>query len=211
MIKDKFGDRLDQWIQAIFPFLFKRPVDPNLLTVVGAGVCLAAAVAFGMGQFVLGAVLLGLGGLCDLVDGVVARHFDISSRFGAFLDSTFDRLVDMAVLLALVFHYMTVGDVTTALVAGVGLVSSVLTSYTKARAEAIQVSMPGGFVERGERVVLIIAGGLFGLMVPALWILAVGATATVVQRFDIARRGFESQDETVEEPRPTTRRVAHGE
>jgi CDP-diacylglycerol--glycerol-3-phosphate 3-phosphatidyltransferase len=213
VIKEKFGPKLDQWIQTIFPLLFKRQVDPNLLTVVGAGVCVAAAIAFGMGQFVLGAVLLALGGLCDLVDGVVARHFDISSVFGAFLDSTLDRLVDMVVLLALVFHYVQVGDVTTGLVAGVGLVSSVLTSYTKARAEAIDVSMPGGFIERGERIVLIIAGGLFGLMEPALWILAVGATATVVQRFDSARRSFDSQDQPEAETDASgaNQPVTHGE
>ena len=52
MIKDKYGDKLDQWIRTIFPFLFKRPIDPNLLTIIGAGVCVAAAVAFGPGQFV---------------------------------------------------------------------------------------------------------------------------------------------------------------
>lgn len=193
MIKEKFGSKLDQWIQTIFPFLFKKPVDPNLLTVVGAGICVAAAVAFGMGHFRLGALLLWLGGMCDLVDGVVARHWQISSAFGAFLDSTLDRLVDMAVLLALALYFAQGGDITTAVVAGVGLVSSVLTSYTKARAEAIDVSMPGGFIERGERVVLIVAGGLLGLMEPALWILAVGATATVVQRFESARRAFDAR------------------
>jgi len=193
VIKEKYGHKLDQWIKTILPFLFKRPVDPNLLTVIGAGVSVAGAIAFGMGQFVVGGLLLTLGGLCDLVDGVVARHFGISSAFGAFLDSTLDRLVDMAVLLALVVHYMDAGDLTTALVAGVGLVSSVLTSYTKARAESIDVSMPGGFIERGERIVLIVAGGILGIMQPALWVLAVGSTATVVQRFDAARRGFSSQ------------------
>jgi CDP-diacylglycerol--glycerol-3-phosphate 3-phosphatidyltransferase len=211
VIKDKFGHKLDQWIQTIFPFLFKRPVDPNLLTVVGAGVCLAAAVAFGMGEFVLGGLLLTLGGLCDLVDGVVARHFGISSAFGAFLDSTLDRLVDMAVLLALVVFYVGQGDVTTALVAGVGLVSSVLTSYTKARAEAIDVSMPGGFVERGERIVLIVAGGVLGLMQPALWVLAVGATATVVQRFDSARRAFGAQPAKPPGAPSGSHPVTHGE
>jgi CDP-diacylglycerol--glycerol-3-phosphate 3-phosphatidyltransferase len=211
VIKDKLGHKLDQWIHTIFPFLFKRQVDPNLLTIVGAGVCLAAAVAFGMGEFVLGGLLLTLGGLCDLVDGVVARHWKVSSAFGAFLDSTLDRLVDMAVLLALVIHYATLADVTTALVAGTGLVSSVLTSYTKARAEAIDVSMPGGFVERGERIVLIVAGGILGLMEPALWILAVGATATVVQRFDSARRAFGTLSGQKPGSAAPSQPVTHGE
>jgi phosphatidylglycerophosphate synthase len=196
VIKDKFGDRLDQWIHTIFPFLFKWKVDPNLLTALGAVVCVGAAVAFGMGEFRIGALLLMLGGVCDLVDGVVARHFGNSTAFGAFLDSTLDRLVDMAVLLGLVLHYALAGDATMALVAGIGMVSSVLTSYTKARAEAIDVELDGGsIVERGERVALLIAGGLFGVMQIALWVLAVGATATVVQRFTSARRVLAAQDE----------------
>lgn len=210
MIKEKYGHKLDQWIKTVFPFLFKRQVNPDLLTVMGAGICVAGAIAFGMGQFVAGALLLALGGLCDLVDGVVARHFSISSPFGAFLDSTLDRLVDMAVLLALVVHYMGAGDLTTALVAGVGLVSSVLTSYTKARAESIDVSMPGGLIERGERIVLIVAGGMFGIMQPALWVLAVGSTATVVQRFDAARRAFGRLDGAQAPPPAASQPLAPG-
>ena len=211
MIKDKLGHKLDQWIRTILPFLFRRPIDPNLLTVIGAGICLAGAVAFGMGQFLLGGLLLTLGGLCDLLDGVVARHFGISSQFGAFLDSTLDRLVDMAVLLALVFHYLGQGDATTALVASAGLIASVLTSYTKARAEAIDVAMPGGLVERGERIVLIVAGAILGVMQPALWVLAVGATATVVQRFDSARRAFGSQSAKRPEAAAASQPITPGE
>jgi CDP-diacylglycerol--glycerol-3-phosphate 3-phosphatidyltransferase len=191
VIKDKFGDRLDGWIQTIFPFLFRRQINPDLLTVFGTVVCVAAALAFGMGQFLLGGILLAAGSVCDLVDGVVARHFDCSSVFGAFLDSTLDRLVDMVVLLALSIHYALHGDVATAVVAGVVLVASVLTSYTKARAEALDIQMEGGIIERGERIGILLVGALFGVMVPALWVLAVGATATVVQRFQSARRGFE--------------------
>ena len=194
MIKEKYGHRLDQWIQTLFPFLFKRAVNPNLLTLLGAVVCVAAAIAFGMGEFVAGGLLLWLGGMFDLVDGVVARHFARSSTFGAFLDSTLDRMVDMAVLLALVIHYAGHGQRATAGVAGVVLISSVLTSYTKARAEALELNLSGGIVERGERIFLLVAGALFGLMVPVLWLLAVGATATVVQRFASARRGIEDRE-----------------
>jgi phosphatidylglycerophosphate synthase len=212
VIKDKFGNRLDQWVQTLFPFLFKRKVNPNVLTVLGTCVCMGAALAFGMGDFVIGALLLLFGGLFDLVDGVVARHWGISSAFGAFLDSTLDRLVDMAVLLALVVHYAMAGDQTTALVAGVGMMASVLTSYTKARAEAIDVELPdGGIVERGERIVLLIAGGLFGAMMIALWVLAVGATATVVQRFTGARRGLEAADEARRGAPPVGEQLAHGD
>ena len=95
--------------------------------------------------------------------------------------------------------------------ASVGLIASVLTSYTKARAEAIDVPMAGGFIERGERVVLIVAGGVLGFMEPALWILAVGATATVIQRFDAARKGFDRLGNSSSGPSAPGRPVAHGE
>jgi CDP-diacylglycerol--glycerol-3-phosphate 3-phosphatidyltransferase len=211
VIKDKFGDRLDGWIHTIFPFLFKRQINPNALTVFGTIVCVGAAVAFGTGNFLVGGLLLAAGGLCDLVDGVVARHFDISTAFGAFLDSTLDRLVDMVVLLALTIHYAMLGDPATAVVAGVVLVASVLTSYTKARAEALDIPMEGGIIERGERIGILLAGALFNVMVPALWVLAVGATATVVQRFQSARRGFEGLDIEQDERHPGGgEHLAHG-
>jgi CDP-diacylglycerol--glycerol-3-phosphate 3-phosphatidyltransferase len=195
MIKEKYGHKLDELIRMIFPFLFKGQIDPNLLTILGAMLCLVAAAAFGAGQFFVGAVLLAIGGLCDLVDGVVARHHGIETKFGAFLDSTLDRLVDMAVMLGLIIHFALVGDQVTALVAAMGLMASVLTSYTRARAESLNLALPGGVVERGERIGLLIAGGVLGLMAPALWILAVGSTATVVQRFEGARQALDAERE----------------
>ncbi len=190
MIKDKFGKDLDGWVKRLCPFLFRREVNPNLLTVMGTLVCIGAAWAFGNGMLLTGALLLWGGGLFDLVDGVVARHFGNSTAFGAFLDSTLDRLVDMAVLIGLCIHYASVGDPVTATVAGVALAASVLTSYTRARAEGLDIELHVGIVERGERVILIVAGGVFGIMEPMLWVLAVGASATVVQRFTVARRSL---------------------
>lgn len=190
MIKEKFGEKLEQTIQSGLPFLFKREIDPNILSIGGAGVCCASALALGFGEFFLGSVLLALGGLFDLVDGIVARHFGVETRFGAFLDSTLDRLVDMVVLLALVIHYAVTGDPFVASVAGLCLVTSVLTSYAKARADAMGVHLPGGVVERGERILLIALGGFLGFMEPALWILALGSVVTVAQRFEAARRGL---------------------
>ena len=194
MIKDKFGKELDGWVKTGLPFLFKREVNPNLLTVLGTLVCVVAAWAYGRGEFLTGALLLWGGGMFDLVDGVVARHQGRSSAFGAFLDSTLDRLVDMAVLIALAIHFAATGDLVTAWVAGVALVASILTSYTKARAESLDIDLPGGIVERGERIILLVAGGVFGQMELMIWVLAVGATATVVQRFTAARRDLDQME-----------------
>lgn len=194
MIKEKLGKHLDGWIHAALPFLFKRPVNPNLLTVLGTGVSLGAAWAFSEGHFRTGTVVMLAGGFFDLVDGVVARHFGTSTSFGAFLDSTLDRLVDMAVLLGLVMYYGDQGEWVPQVLAGVVLVSSILTSYAKARAELLIPHLPGGILERGERVGILAAGGLFGVMVPALWVLALGTTWTAGQRIASAYRELEGMD-----------------
>ena len=190
MIKARFGSKIDGWIQAVFPFLFKRPVNPNLLTMLGTLVSVGAAAAFALGHFVLGGFLLLFGGIFDLVDGVVARHFEISTQFGALLDSSMDRLVDMVVLLGILLHYAAQDQPGIALLAAVVLVASVMTSYTKARAEQFMPELKGGLLERGERIVAIVVGGLSGLMIPILWLLAIGSTYTVIQRFSIAYRAM---------------------
>jgi phosphatidylglycerophosphate synthase len=188
VIKARFGDRLDGWLEAALPFLFRRPVNPNMLTVVGTLISVGAGVAFATGRFVLGAVLILVGGVFDLVDGVIARHHGITTAFGAFLDSTLDRLADMAMLLGVMLHYAALGDAGTVLLGGVAMIASVLTSYAKARAEQFLPSFEGGLLERGERLTILGLGAISGYMLVALWILAVAGTATVAYRFGIAHR-----------------------
>jgi len=194
VIKARLGSHIDGWIHTAFPFLFKRSVNPNLLTVVGTLISVLAAAAFALGHFALGGILLLAGGFFDLVDGVVARHYESSTAFGAFLDSTMDRLVDMVVLLGIVLYYGEMGRPGIALLAGIVLVSSVMTSYAKARAEQFMPELSGGTFERGERIGLLAAGGILGWMVPILWVLAVGTTATVVQRFALAHRAMNESE-----------------
>lgn len=194
MIKAKFGDRIDGWIRTALPFLFRRPIDPNFLTLLGLLISLVASVAFAAGWLRAGGVLILLGGFFDLVDGVVARHHGTSSTFGAFLDSTLDRLVDMLLLLGILMHYAVVDRPGEVLLAGVVLVASVMTSYAKARAERYVPDFGGGVLERGERVGILAAGAILGFLVLALWIVAIGATITVIQRFLLARREMERLD-----------------
>jgi len=194
MIKAKLGDRLDAWLQALLPFLFRHRLNPNLLTVLGTLVSLGAALGFALGQFRWAGVLILAGGSFDLVDGVIARHQGTASTFGAFLDSTLDRLVDMGILLGIVMHYAGKGEPGLVLLAGYALVATVLVSYAKARAELFVPVLEGGLLERGERIGLLAAGAILGFMVPALWIVAVGATITVVQRFALAYREMAELD-----------------
>ena len=188
MIKAKFGDRLDGWLESAVPFLFRRAINPNLLTVVGTLVSIGSAAAFALGRFGWGAVLILVGGIFDLVDGVIARRHGTATAFGAFLDSTLDRLADMAILLGIMLHYAARGDAGTVLLAGVALIASVLTSYAKARAEQFVSSFEGGLLERGERLFILGVGAVSGYLVAALWILAVLGTATVGYRFALAYR-----------------------
>ncbi len=194
MIKEKLGKNLDAWIHAAFPFLFKRSVDPNLLTVFGTAVSLGAGWAFAEGQLRAGALIMLAGGFFDLVDGVVARHFGTSTSFGAFLDSTLDRVADMALMIGLLVHYGAQGEPVPQMLAAVTLVSTILTSYAKARAELLIPHLDGGMLERGERVGLLAAGGLFGIMLPVLWVLAIGTTVTAGQRILAAYRALEALD-----------------
>jgi CDP-diacylglycerol--glycerol-3-phosphate 3-phosphatidyltransferase len=195
VIKSSLGEQLDSSIHRFFPFLFRRQLDPNALTVCGAFVSLAAAALFAFGHFAAGGLLMLLGGFFDLVDGVVARHWGRASRFGAFLDSTLDRFVDMVLLLGVCVHFAARGDAGTVLLAGAALVASVLVSYAKARAESVLPRFDVGLFERGERVGVLAAGAILGLLVPALWIIAVGSSVTVVQRFAAAYREMERLDE----------------
>jgi archaetidylinositol phosphate synthase len=188
VIKEKFGDRLDRLVQVAFPFLFWRPLNPNLLSVLGALVSVGAACAFLLGHLRTGGWLMIASGFFDLVDGAVARHNHTASTFGAFLDSTLDRLVDMAVLAGMIMFYAAHHSPWIAGVAGVALVSSVLVSYAKARAEVVMKRLDAGLFERGERMGILSIGAVTGYLPAALVLVAVGATATALQRISIAYR-----------------------
>jgi CDP-diacylglycerol--glycerol-3-phosphate 3-phosphatidyltransferase len=188
VIKEQLGDRIDGWVHQALPFLFWRRLDPNLLSVLGVVVSVSGAVALGMGSFLVGGLLVLLGGGFDLVDGVVARHQGSATAFGAFLDSTLDRLVDMAILLGILMYYASEGSLGAVFLAGFALVASVLVSYAMARAELYLPSFGGGVFERGERIVILALGALTGYLIWALWLVAIGAGITVAQRFALAYR-----------------------
>lgn len=199
MIKEKFGDRLDRVVHALFPFLFWRPLNPNLLSVFGAVVSVGAVSFFLSGHLRTGGWLMIASGFFDLVDGAVARHNGTTSTFGAFLDSTLDRLVDVAVLVGMIMFYAGHGSPGIAIVAGVALVSSVLVSYAKARAEVVMGRLDAGFFERGERMGILALGAVTGYLPVALGLVALGATATAFQRITIAHREMEKIDAAARE------------
>ena len=194
MIKSSVGQRLDALLKRLLPFLFSRPINPDLLSVLGAVVSAGAALAFARGSLFAGSVIMLAGGVFDLIDGVVARHHGISTRFGAFLDSTLDRLVDMMLLLGLAYYFAFGDDFAGFCLAAAALVGSVLVSYAKARAELVIPDFKGGLLERAERIVILAVGGLTGMIKPALFLIALGSWFTATQRCVLAYRGMRELD-----------------
>jgi phosphatidylglycerophosphate synthase len=194
VIKATLGRSVDALLERFFPFLFRWPLNPNLLSVLGVVISLGSAVSFARGALPLGGLLLWAGGFFDVLDGAVARHNGTSSSFGGFLDSTLDRLVDMAILLGILMHYAGAGDLRMALLAGLASIATVLVSYTKARAESIVSEFNGGIMERFERVVLLVAGALTGYLPLCLGLVAAGSAITAVQRVAMAYRAMAQLD-----------------
>jgi CDP-diacylglycerol--glycerol-3-phosphate 3-phosphatidyltransferase len=165
-------------------------VSPDVVTVVGtAGLAGAALGFYTRGVFFVGTLVITLFVFSDLVDGLIARARNVSSRWGAFLDSTSDRVGDAAIFGSLAIWYAGDGDSLPLVYASLAcLAFGSIISYAKARAEGLGFTCDVGFAERGERLLIVlIAAGLYGLGVPyllpaALWFLA-GATAlTAAQR-----------------------------
>lgn len=190
MIKARFAGEVDAWLVKNLPFLLRSPLHPNWLSLFGLAVSLVAAGLFAQGQFRIAALVLALGAFFDLVDGVVARAQGCADDFGAFLDSTIDRVVDMALFFALAMYYARQGETEVAWLAGAALLTTVLVSYTKARAEAVLPELNVGLFERAERILVVLAGALLGLVPAALALVTLGCSISIVQRVVYARRGM---------------------
>ena len=163
-------------------------VRPNQLTVLGLSCSVVSATAFAGGRGRLGGLFLILAGVLDILDGALARVSGQDSPFGAFLDSVLDRYSDLLVLSGIVLLFMRVGGVTEVAAALAAVIGTVMVSYTRARAESVGVECRVGLMERGERLLVLIVGALLDLLVPAVWVVAVGANLTAVHRIAHTRQ-----------------------
>lgn len=157
-------------------------ITPNMFTFLALGVNALAAALFAMGHFRNAAAVLFLAGFLDMADGQVARRVGRVTAFGAFFDSTLDRYSDLALYMGLVVYYTLIGRTFYMALAAVAMASSFMVSYARARAESLIPSCKVGFMERPERLVLLIIGGAFGKMAPVLWVIAIISTITVIHR-----------------------------
>lgn len=183
-----YKDRLALWTDPLARALLRLRLRPNHLTVLGLGVSLLAALSFARGRERWGGALLILAGLFDFFDGSLARLSGQVTPFGAFLDSVIDRYSDLVVLAGILLLFIRAGRRTEVLLTLLVLIGTVMVSYTKARAQAIGVACEIGLMERPERQIVLIAGGLLDLMTPALWVLAVLVNLTAIQRILYTRR-----------------------
>jgi phosphatidylglycerophosphate synthase len=157
-------------------------IHPNYLTLIGMLINVGAAWLLAVGQFRwAGAVIIGAG-LFDMVDGRVARETNRVTRFGGFFDSVLDRYSDLFLLIGLLVWYGSIGRFSYVVLTAVAMIACVMVSYVRARAENSIPMCKVGFMERPERVVLVIIGALFDRMAPVLWIIAVLGNLTVIHR-----------------------------
>ena len=179
-------------MEPIASLFIKLGVHPNVITVAGTLFTILGGAMYGSGMIVAGGWVLGVTAFTDVLDGMVARRTGKTSAFGAFLDSTLDRVADGAVLSGLAVFYATdpqYRSTAMLVVCLIGIVGSLLTSYTRARAEAVGIDAKVGLLQRPERSVLLAAPqGLFGLafngrvLSAIIILLAVTSWITVAQR-----------------------------
>src|SRR4029079_5131887 len=181
-ISGRIGAGGKQIVDSIVEGLAMLRVHPNILTLIGLLINIYAMILFAKGIFLWAGVVIVLAGIFDMVDGEVARRTKRVTKFGAFFDSVIDRYSDMLLLLGLVIWYAKINRIFYVGLTGMVLIGSVLTSYTRARAESLIPACKVGFLESPERIVLLIIGSLADRMAAVLWVMAILSNWTVSQR-----------------------------
>lgn len=186
MFDGTFRKPVDAAVKPIGQALKRTGLSPDHLTIIGLLVGVGAGVAIGAGRLWIGAALVVLAALPDLLDGALAKASGLSSQRGAFFDSTVDRVTDMFLLGGIAWYFATDTDAAAELpllpfaIAGV----SSLVSYQRAKAESLGIDAKGGLMERAERIIAILVGLVINvLLIPILWLMLVLTTITAMQRF----------------------------
>jgi len=169
-------------VDSIVNLLASLRVHPNILTLIGLLINIFATVLFAKGIFAWAALVVVFAGIFDIVDGEVARRTQRDTKFGAFFDSVIDRYSDLLLLLGLIIWYAKIHRNFYVGLTGLVLIGSVLTSYTRARAESLIPARKVGFLERPERIVLLVIGAVSDRMAAVLWVMAILSNWTVSQR-----------------------------
>jgi CDP-diacylglycerol--glycerol-3-phosphate 3-phosphatidyltransferase len=186
VLSSKLNHKLDKYLAPMVRWLARLGISPNMLTMAGGATNLVAAVVLLYGYFRAGGILVILGGLCDLLDGALARTDGKQTRFGEVLDSTLDRYSDIIPIFALLLYYSgwrheAAPQLGYMALCGVVILGSSLVPYVRARAESL-VPCNVGIAERAERLIIFAAGLILLQVLWALVILAILTHVTVIQR-----------------------------
>ena len=160
-------------LRAIINACVRLRIHPNALTFTGVVVNAASAWALGVGEFMIAGVVMVLANIFDFIDGKVAERTNQASDFGGFWDSVMDRFSDILLFIGLLYLYTEAGRSDYVLITALALMFSVMTSYTRARAESMIAKCKVGFMERPERIVLFMIGAFTNRMAAVLWVILV--------------------------------------
>jgi phosphatidylglycerophosphate synthase len=169
-------------LRAIINSCVALRIHPNTLTLIGVIINVGAAWALGYGLFMTAFFVMIVANIFDFIDGKVAHQLGLQSAFGAFWDSTLDRFSDLALLTGLIFLYSKLGRRDYVMIAALTLIFSIMTSYTRARAESLVEKCKVGFMERPERIVLLMIGASTNRMAGVLWVILVLSIVAVADR-----------------------------
>jgi CDP-diacylglycerol--glycerol-3-phosphate 3-phosphatidyltransferase len=184
-------------LDLIVAFVAFLGINPNLLTFMGFLITVVAAFYFARGKFLEAGLVIIFAGIFDMLDGRVARITNSVTKFGAFFDSVLDRYSDIVMLLGLMIYYSKAQRLSYMVLSGVVMMGAVMTSYTRARAESLIPLCKVGFLERPERLVLLIVGALSNRMAPVLWVMAILSNLTVIHRIMYTWREASKLENTI--------------
>lgn len=183
MISESLGSRVRGLTLGIGEALSRAGLTPNMVTTIGVLLSLVVSGVIASGNLIAGGILFLIASGFDMLDGAVARAAGTVTKFGGFLDSTLDRYSETIVLFGVLYYLLQTPDgMIGALLVFAATTGSLLISYARARAEAAGFHASVGLLARPERVVILAIGLLFGQLLPALWILAIGTHLTVFTR-----------------------------
>ncbi len=188
LIPESFQTGFMRMLAPLVRLLTKWGVNPNLLTLAGVIITCFATVAFFMKSPRLGGFLVLLGGLCDAIDGSLARNAGKATRFGALLDSSVDRYAEFVMLFGIGGYFLMIADYVNSAVTFLALCGSFMVSYTRARAESLGLAAKVGVMQRPERIVFLGTGALIHpiALTIAIWMVAIFANFTALQRLRFA-------------------------
>ncbi|MGI5939842.1 MAG: CDP-alcohol phosphatidyltransferase family protein [Thermoleophilia bacterium] len=181
-IRDFFGVQLRRGFTPLLAALERLRISPNQVTIAGTVLNVVAAVLVVANHLIYAGIIFLVAGCCDMLDGALARRTQKSSPFGAFLDSTLDRVSEGVILAGIAYLLASKGHSIDAALVVLALMGSLLVSYTRARSESLGIECKVGLMSRPERVILIALGLFFNILSYVIYIMLALTVFTVIQR-----------------------------